>query len=125
MNPPELGYTKEHEWARFEADGTATVGITEFAQDQLGDIVYFELPKVGAQLAQGGEFGEVESVKSVSVLYSPLSGEVVAVNDALRDAPETANAAPYGDGWIIKLKVANPSEREGLLSAEEYEASTK
>lgn len=122
MNPPELGYTSEHEWVRFNDDGTATMGITDFAQEQLGDVVYLELPKVGEMLVQGEKFGEVESVKSVSDLFAAISGELLEINTRLEKEPELVNDEPYGEGWLIKLKVANIAEREKLLSAEDYEA---
>jgi glycine cleavage system H protein len=121
MFPQELKYSKEHEWVRIE-NGVATVGITEFAQNQLGDIVYLETPKVGAALTQNNSFGVIESVKSVSELYSPLSGEVLAVNQEVSDSPELVNTDPYGDGWIIQLKPSNLGELDDLLSAQEYEA---
>lgn len=120
--PAELSYTKEHEWVRFNDDGTATVGITDFAQDQLGDVIYLDLPKVGTAATQNAEFGEIESVKSVSELFAPVSGEIVEVNSTLSDTPATVNSDPYGDGWIIKIKISNPDEKSSLLSAAEYEA---
>ena len=115
--PGELSYTKTHEWVRRE-DDVATVGITDHAQDELGDVVFIELPEKGATFGAGDAFGTVESVKAVSDLYAPIGGEVVEVNEALNDAPEKINEDPYGDGWIIKLRV---SEDGDLLSAEEYE----
>ena len=115
--PGELSYTKTHEWVRRE-DDVATVGITDHAQDELGDVVFIELPEAGATFGAGDSFGTVESVKAVSDLYAPIGGEVVEVNEALNDAPEKINEDPYGDGWIIKLRV---SEEGDLLSAEEYE----
>jgi glycine cleavage system H protein len=115
--PEELQYTKPHEWVRRE-DDVATVGITEHAQDELGDVVFVELPEKGASFGAGDAFGTVESVKAVSDLYAPVGGEVVEVNEALNDAPEKINEEPYGDGWIIRLRV---SEEGDLLSAEEYE----
>ncbi len=115
--PEELQYTKTHEWVRRE-DDVATVGITEHAQDELGDVVFIELPEKGASFGAGDAFGTVESVKAVSDLYAPVDGEVVEVNEALNDAPEKINEEPYGDGWIIRLRV---SEEGDLLSAEEYE----
>jgi glycine cleavage system H protein len=115
--PEELQYTKTHEWVRRE-DDVATVGITEHAQDELGDVVFVELPEKGASFGAGDAFGTVESVKAVSDLYAPVGGEVVEVNEALNDAPEKINEEPYGDGWIIRLRV---SEEGDLLSAEEYE----
>lgn len=115
--PEELQYTKTHEWVRRE-DDVATVGITDHAQDELGDVVFIELPEKGVSFGAGDAFGTVESVKAVSDLYAPVGGEVVEVNEALNDAPEKINEEPYGDGWIIRLRV---SEEGDLLSAEEYE----
>jgi glycine cleavage system H protein len=115
--PEELQYTKTHEWVRREED-VATVGITEHAQDELGDVVFIELPEKGASFGAGDAFGTVESVKAVSDLYAPVGGEVVEVNEALNDAPEKINEEPYGDGWIIRLRV---SEEADLLSAGDYE----
>lgn len=121
MNPPDLRYTKDHEWVRVEGD-TATIGITGFATDQLGDIVYVELPASGTALAQGATFGVVESVKAVSDLFAPIGGEVVATNDGLSSQPELVNQEPYGSGWMLKLKVADASELDGLLDAAAYDA---
>jgi glycine cleavage system H protein len=118
--PEELSYTKDHEWVRIEGD-SATVGITDHAQQQLGDVVYVELPKVGDKFEAAEPFGSVESVKAVSEIYMPLSAAVVAVNDALNDKPEKVNEDPYGEGWMIRIKMNNPSEADGLLSAVEYE----
>ena len=115
--PEELQYTKTHEWVRRE-EAVATVGITEHAQDELGDVVFIELPEKGASFGAGDAFGTVESVKAVSDLYAPVGGEVVEVNEALNDAPEKINEEPYGDGWIIRLRV---SEEADLLSAGDYE----
>jgi glycine cleavage system H protein len=115
--PDDLQYTRSHEWVRME-DGTATIGITEHAQDELGDIVFVELPDEGATLDASDSFGTVESVKAVSDLYTPVGGEVVEVNSALEDAPEKINDDPYGEGWIVKLRT---SEEADLLSPEEYE----
>jgi glycine cleavage system H protein len=115
--PEELQYTKTHEWVRRE-DDVATVGITDHAQDELGDVVFIELPERGASFGAGDAFGTVESVKAVSDLYAPVAGEVVEVNEALNDAPEKINEEPYGDGWIIRLRV---SEEADLLSAGDYE----
>ncbi len=121
MNIPEnLKYTKDHEWARIE-DDVATVGITDFAQSELGDIVYVELPEVGSRTVQNESFGTIEAVKAVSDLFAPLSGEVVEVNEALADQPELINKDPYGEGWIIKIKLSNPDEVNNLLSKEQYE----
>lgn len=120
--PAELKYVASHEWLRTEADGTVTVGITEHAQELLGDIVFIELPEVGAELAADEQAGVVESVKAASDVYAPITGEIVAVNDALVSAPETANSDPYGDGWFFKIKPANTADLDGLLSAEQYAA---
>ncbi len=121
--PSELRYTKEHEWLRLEADGKeATVGITDFAQRELGDIVYVELQPVGTELTKDEVFGTVEAVKTVSELFMPVSGTIIAVNEALQDHPELVNQSPYGDGWMIRIAVKDPSEVETLLTAEEYAA---
>ena len=120
--PADLKYVASHEWLRLEADGTVTVGITEHAQDLLGDIVFVELPEVGANLAAEEQAGVVESVKAASDVYAPIAGEVVEINQALVDAPETANSEPYGAGWFFKVKPANPADLDGLLSAEQYAA---
>ena len=120
--PAELKYVASHEWLRTEADGTVTVGITEHAQELLGDIVFIELPEVGTELAADEQAGVVESVKAASDVYAPITGEIVAVNDALVSAPEIANSDPYGDGWFFKIKPANTAEWDGLLSAEQYAA---
>ena len=118
MNVPEdLQYTDSHEWVRIEGD-TATIGITDHAQDELGDVVFVELPDEGATFDAGESFGTVESVKAVSDLYTPVGGEVVEVNSALEDAPENINEDPYGEGWIVKLRI---TDRADLLSPEEYE----
>ncbi len=119
VTPPDLRYTKEHEWVRVD-DGIGTVGITDYAQDQLGDVVYVDLPSPGKQLSQLAVFGEIESVKAVSELYAPVSGEVVESNGALADKPELINEAPYGEGWLMKLRLADESEVEKLLTAEQY-----
>jgi glycine cleavage system H protein len=116
--PEELQYTRSHEWVRTE-DDTATIGITDHAQDELGDVVFVELPEVGATFDAGDSFGTIESVKAVSDLYTPVGGEVVEVNEALNDSPEKVNDDPYGDGWIIKLRVSD--EGSGFLSASDYE----
>lgn len=119
--PADLRYAKSHEWLKAAADGTATVGISDYAQNSLGDITYVQLPKVGASLKAGETFGVVESVKAASDLYSPVAGTVSAVNTALESAPETVNHSPYGEGWILKLKLADASAPGGLLDAEAYE----
>ncbi|UCE19978.1 MAG: glycine cleavage system protein GcvH [Gemmatimonadota bacterium] len=112
-------YTKEHEWIAFEED-IATVGITDYAQSELGDIVFIELPEVGSEVRQTEPFGTIEAVKAVSDLYAPLSGEVIEVNTSLEDEPEQINSDPYGNGWMIKIKVRDESELEDLLSAGQY-----
>lgn len=122
MYPAELKYTKDHEWIRLEGD-TGVVGITNFAQLQLGDVVYVDLPEVGATLNAGQTFGTIESVKAVSELYAPVSGEVVAVNASLKDAPETVNTKPH-EAWMIKVRLANPGETDALLDAASYRSLT-
>jgi len=121
MVPTDLRYTKDHEWVRVAGD-EATVGITEYAASQLGDIVFVELPDAGRKLDQHATFGVVESVKAVSDLFAPVSGEVLATNDALTGAPELVNGEPYGEGWMIRIRLADPDETEGLLDASAYEA---
>ena len=121
MVPTDLRYTKDHEWVRVAGD-EATVGITEYAASQLGDIVFVELPDAGRKLDQHAAFGVVESVKAVSDLFAPVSGEVLATNDALTGAPELVNGEPYGDGWMIRIRLADPDETEGLLDASAYDA---
>ncbi len=120
MNVPEnLKYTKDHEWARIEGD-VATIGITDYAQGELGDVVFVELPEVGTTLNAGDTFGTIEAVKAVADLYAPLSGEVVEINPELESTPEKVNQDPYGDGWMIKVKISNPSEADELMDAEKY-----
>ncbi len=119
--PAELRYAKSHEWVKLAGDGSATVGITDYAQNSLGDITYVQLPKVGATLKAGETFGVVESVKAASDLYAPIGGTVVEVNTALDSAPETVNTAPYGDGWILKLKVSVAADADRLMDADAYE----
>jgi len=121
--PSELKYAVSHEWARLEEDGTVTVGITDHAQDALGDVVFVELPDVGAVLGASDEIAVVESVKAASDIYAPVSGEVIAVNEALEDTPETVNEDPYNDGWFFKIQPEDVSELESLLDAEGYIAS--
>jgi glycine cleavage system H protein len=118
--PEELKYTEEHEWVMIE-DEVVTVGITDFAQDQLGDVVFVELPAVGTIVEVGKPFGVVESVKAVSDVYAPVSGEVVEINEELPDSPETINTSPYDDGWMIKIKLSVPAELDGLLDVEAYQ----
>lgn len=119
--PAELKYSRSHEWVRVEGD-TAVIGITDHAQEELGDIVYVELPNVGRMLAEDDIFGTVESVKAVSDLYSPLSGEVVEVNEALIGSEATINESPYENGWLMKLRIANTAELDNLMSDEQYKA---
>jgi glycine cleavage system H protein len=121
--PSDLRYDKEHEWVRVEGD-VAVVGISDFAQDQLGEIVYIDLPAVGDTVNVGETFGEVESVKSVSELFSPVSGEIVKVNGDLGGAPEAINEDPYGAGWMIEVRLADASELDGLMSSDDYQAFT-
>src|SRR5215467_11122426 len=120
MNPEDLLYTKEHEWLRL-SEGVGTVGITDHAQKQLGDVVYVELPKVGDTFQANQTFGNVESVKAVSELFIPVSGEVVEINDDLGASPEKINEDPYGDGWLIRIRLLNSDETADLLSSEEYD----
>jgi glycine cleavage system H protein len=122
--PADLKYSREHEWVRVDETGTATIGITDFAQDQLGDIVYLGLPEIGVMVRQFEKCGEIESVKSVSDLYTPVSGEVVERNDLAIDTPELVNESPYGEGWLWQVRLENPAELENLLSAADYTALT-
>ena len=123
--PDELRYASSHEWVRAEPDGTLTVGISDFAQDALGDVVYIELPEVGATHDAGDPMGEIESTKSVNEFYSPVAGSIVAVNDALVDAPETINSDPYGDGWIVKIAPAEGATLGDLQDATAYASSVE
>lgn len=118
--PKDLKYTKDHEWMRV-ANGVATVGITAYAGEQLGDVVFVELPKVGTKVKTGATFGTVESVKAVSDLFSPVAGEVVEVNEALTKSPETVNSDPYGAAWMVKIKLSSPDEVNALLSPDDYQ----
>ena len=118
--PEDSRYAKTHEYVHVEGD-VATIGITDYAQKELGDVVFVELPPVGAQLEAANELGSIESVKAVSDLFAPVTGEVVEVNDALRDKPELVNTDPYGDGWMIRVRMTDPSEVDELMTAEEYE----
>ena len=120
MNPSDRKYTSEHEWVKIEEGSLALAGITEYAQDQLGDIVYFDLPQPGSIVTHLQKMGEVESVKAVSDLFSPVTGEVVEVNERLRDHPELANEDPLGEGWLLRVSINDPSELDQLMSAEEY-----
>jgi glycine cleavage system H protein len=122
--PEELHYSKDHEWLRVEGD-TGTIGITDHAQNSLGDVVYVELPKVGETFEAHEAFGSVESVKAVSEIFMPVSGEVVAVNESLQDEPEKVNTDPYGDAWMVRVRLTNSGEIDSLLSAAEYEDFTK
>jgi len=123
--PAELKFTKSHEWVRSESDGTVTVGITDHAQDLLGDMVYVELPEPGRALKAGQECAVVESVKAASDVYSPVSGEVVAVNEAIADSPELVNKEPYGEGWMMRIKPSAASELDALLDADGYKAQVE
>ncbi len=118
--PEDLLYTEEHEWVRKLDERTVEIGITDFAQSELSDIVYVELPEVGKEVRKGDVLATLEAVKTVAEVYSPVSGKVVAVNEALESAPEKVNQDPYGEGWILRLELADPAELEGLLSAEAY-----
>lgn len=120
--PKELKYASTHEWVRNDGDGVFTVGITEHAQDLLGDMVFVELPEVGDNVSAGDDVAVCESVKAASDIYAPIAGEVLEVNEDLEDAPETVNNDPYGDGWLFKIKAEDPSEVESLLDAEGYQA---
>lgn len=122
--PDGLRFTAAHEWVTEPAGGTVRVGITDFAQDSLGDIVYIQLPEVGTQVTAGDVLGEVESTKSVSEIYSPLAGEVTAVNEAASDSPELINSDPYGDGWLVEIRVADPTAFNDLLDADGYQQLT-
>lgn len=120
-NPQNLRYSKSHEWVRIEGD-LATCGITEYAQEALGDVVYVDLPEVGDTFDKDGDLGEIESVKAVSAIYAPITGEIIEINEDLEDAPETVNSDPFGDGWLFKLKVSAAEELSELLDAAGYEA---
>lgn len=122
--PEDLHYSKDHEWVRVDGD-QAVIGITDYAQNSLGDVVYVELPKTGDQFAANEPFGSVESVKAVSEVFTPIAGAIVAINESLADEPEKVNSDPYNDGWMIRLKMDNPSAVDSLLSAAEYEDFTK
>ena len=122
--PEDLHYSKDHEWVRVDGD-QAIIGITDYAQDSLGDVVYVELPKAGDEFAANEPFGSVESVKAVSEVFTPVAGEIVKINESLGDEPETVNSDPYGDGWMIRVKMSNPGEVDSLLTAAEYEDFTK
>lgn len=119
MIPPELKYTKEHEWARIDGD-VAAIGITDYAQNELSDVVYVELPRVGSNTKMSKKCGTIEAVKAVVDLFAPVSGEVIEINESLSTSPELVNSAPYGEGWMLKVKMDNPLETDSLLSAEDY-----
>jgi glycine cleavage system H protein len=119
--PVDQKYASTHEWARLEEDGVVVVGISDHAQQSLGDVVFVELPEIGAEYSAGDDVGVVESVKAASDLYAPLAGEVVAINELLEDSPETINEDPYGDGWFFKLRALDTSELDNLLTAEAYQ----
>ncbi|HET9481848.1 MAG TPA: glycine cleavage system protein GcvH [Candidatus Polarisedimenticolia bacterium] len=121
MYPDKLKYTKDHEWIEVKGE-TATIGVSFFAQKELGDVVFVELPEIGRRLKQGEEFGTIESVKAVSEVYSPASGEVIDVNAALKDHPEQINQEPYGNGWILRMKLSDSAELSGLMDATAYTA---
>ena len=122
MNPPDLKYSKEHEWLRVEADGTGIIGITEFASESLGDVVFVELPEADGQINQYEKMGEIESVKAVSDLFSPISGHVLARNEELLDKPELVNDGPYDSGWLVKVKLEDTGELDSLLTVTQYES---
>ncbi|HZE72231.1 MAG TPA: glycine cleavage system protein GcvH [Pyrinomonadaceae bacterium] len=122
--PEDLHYSKDHEWVRPDGD-VATIGITDYAQNSLGDVVYLELPKPGEEFATNESFGSVESVKAVSEVFTPVAGKVIEVNEQLNDTPEKVNSDPYGEGWMIKVRMASPGEVDSLLTAAEYEDFTK
>lgn len=125
MTPEDLKYTEEHEWVSQKAATSIRVGITEYAQDQLGDVVFVQLPEVGQQVDAGSPIGEVESTKSVSEIFAPVSGTVTAVNDALTDQPELINSDPYGEGWMFEVELDDPDGLDALLEAEAYQAITE
>ena len=118
--PDDLRYTKDHEWVRLDDDGLVTVGVTDYAQGELGDIVFVEIEAIGTEVEAEGSFGSVEAVKTVSELFAPVAGTIEAINDGLDDAPESVNADPYGDGWMVKLRPSSAADLDGLLSVEEY-----
>jgi glycine cleavage system H protein len=120
--PEDLLYHEEHDWARIEGD-VATFGITWYAQDALGEVVFFDAPEIGTSVTKGQTYAEIESVKAVSDVYAPLSGEIAEVNEAITETPETVNQDPYGQGWLVKVKLSDPSEAESLMSAADYQAS--
>ncbi|MDA1297107.1 MAG: glycine cleavage system protein GcvH [Chloroflexi bacterium] len=123
MNPEDLKYSKEHEWARVDGK-TVTIGITQFAAEQLGDVVYVDLPAAGASIAQFAKFGEIESVKTVSDLFTPVGGKIVEVNGAIKDNPEKVNEDTYGEGWLLKIEITDAAQLDGLMDAAGYESHT-
>ena len=123
-NPQDLKYTREHEWVRDNGDGTVTVGVTDFAQGELGDIVFVELEEAGFECEKDESFGTVEAVKTVSELFAPVSGEITEINEQLEDEPELVNDDPYGDGWMVKISMSDPSQLDELMSPDEYEEIT-
>ena len=123
--PDDIKYASTHEWARLESDGTVSVGISDHAQEELGDVVYVELPEVGQAVTAGGEAGVVESVKAASDIYAPVGGEVIAINEVLEDAPETVNGSPFGEGWFFRIQPGDVSELENLLDIAGYQAVIK
>lgn len=125
MNPPDLKYSEEHEWVRVESDNIVIVGITEFAAESLGDVVFVELPDVGAELSQSEKMGEIESVKAVSDLFSPVSGKVTERNEQLIDSPQLVNEGAFEAGWMLKVEISDASQMDGLLTSEQYEAFLK
>ena len=125
MNPPDLKYSKEHEWVRSESDSVVVMGITEFAQDSLGDVVFVEIPDEDAELTQGEKMGEIESVKAVSDLYSPVSGKVIKRNESLIDNPELVNQGPFEQSWMLTVEIKDASELDNLLSADDYNSFLK
>ena len=122
MNPPDLRYSEEHEWVRVEAADTAVVGITEFAAGELGDVVFVELPEVGAEVAQFAQFGEIESVKAVSEFYSPVGGKIIERNENVVQKPELVNEVPFEGGWLVKVALSDSAELDKLMTAEQYDA---
>lgn len=120
--PSDLSYAESHEWLRLEGDGTALVGVTDHAQDALGDVVYVELPEIGARIDAGAEVAVVESVKAASDIYSPVTGEILLINDALEDQPDLVNSSPYADGWLFSVRLDNPEEVQAMLDADAYQA---
>lgn len=120
--PSDLSYAESHEWLRLEGDGTALVGVTDHAQDALGDVVYVELPEIGARIDAGAEVAVVESVKAASDIYSPVTGEILLINDALEDQPDLVNSSPYADGWLFSVRLDNPEEVKAMLDADAYQA---